>query len=242
MSFFRKIIFNHEHQENIFHSEKIASILERLGIHQNDKISFLNGLIGAGGNLFPVSLIGNDHYIGRSILDRLQGSHGSPITDEQKNQILQLIQSGELFRDVGYTLSTIFKFVGNQGNFELLPIEDLIQNLPLATLADIRTLLAEIKNVSEGGTNPNPQLLNETLRSIYETPQISNAVETANLLFDNNHPSLRLALIIYARLHNVNLEEADIDEVRRTILNRDAPDLGGLLVYAKNNKERLLII
>lgn len=241
MAFFRNTIVNHEHIVNLYRLDKITNILERLGIQENDKTSFISGLIGGSEHSFPASLIGNDHFIRRSILDRLQGSHGLPVTDEQKAQVLQLIQSGELFRDVGYTLSTVINFAGNPSNFDLRPIEEFVQNLPQATLADIQTLFTEFKYISEGRAISNPQLLNQTLHSIYQMPQIGNVVETANLLFDNNHPTLRLALIIYARLNKVNIEEADIDEVRKTLLNIDSPDLGGLLVYAKDNKERLLI-
>jgi hypothetical protein len=58
MSIFRKLILNQEHIENLFRSEDMSSILERLGIHDDNKKNFLYGLIGDDGNPFPVSLIG----------------------------------------------------------------------------------------------------------------------------------------------------------------------------------------
>jgi len=61
------------------------------------------------------------------------------------------------------------------------------------------------------------------------------------LLFANNNQPLREALIVNVRLHDFNVNEVDIVKVRETFLNRNATDLGVLLKYVKNNKERLLI-
>lgn len=241
MSVFRKIFTNHDILENTVSSNSIKSIIENLGINKNNEKSFINGLLGNSDEAFPASLMANDKITGGAIVDQFQKRYGLNMTDEQRGQAIKLIQSGDLFHDVGDAMLVIIKFAGSSDNFQLPKIDDLIKDLPLASKEDLQILLVELNKIHQGEETDSPELLNNTMFKIYSTPQIGNAIEAANLLFDKNNKSLRLALIIYAKLHNVNLEEADIDVVRELMLNRNKPDLGGLIFYVNKNKERLAV-
>ncbi|MDD5410280.1 MAG: hypothetical protein PHF31_02535 [Methylobacter sp.] len=173
----------------------------------------------------------------------------SPLRPDEAEAVVGLIHSGELFTDLVYTLTRIFKLIlGELGNIRTVPsiIPDLIE-IPAAIVSDLinvwdflRRLDQLIELIKSGKQAKNPEILNNTLKTIFQIAIIGDAIDTANSLFSEENQSLRIALLIYARLHKINLEEADIDAVRVTILNKDNPQLGVLLIYVLKNSSRLM--
>lgn len=97
-----------------------------------------------------------------------------------------------------------------------------------------------IESIKSGKPPKAPEVLNNTLKTLFQIAIIGDAVNTANDLFNPENEGLRIALLVYARLHNINLEQADIDVMRNTILNTDNPQLGVFLLYVAENARRLM--
>jgi hypothetical protein len=226
------------HIRGVLNADKVKKALNKLGVKDEQKESFVLGIIGK--DRFPPQLASDDE-LGNKVLEKLKGS--APVNEKEAKQALQLLQSGESFKDVAFTVSTLLAFIVNPKRFAH-PRPDLdtwLKGFPPAIGGDIRALIGNVITQIKDGNRPgDPQILNETLRQIYQNREIGNAIDTANVLFHPDNQSLRLALVIYARLNGVDLEDRDIDEVRETVLNRSSPDLGRLLAYAFDNKTRLL--
>lgn len=122
-------------------------------------------------------------------------------------------------------------------------------NLPSSVASDLdprafaERFSLQIKQVQSGQPIQGPEILNNTLVGIYALPEVGYVIDTANALLDEENESLRLALLIYARLNGINLEQQDIDKVRETVINRENPDLGTLLLYLgdRKNLSRLIL-
>lgn len=112
-----------------------------------------------------------------------------------------------------------------------------LTHLPESIAVDLDPSIAftnisnQIKLAKEGEPLENPAILNNTLKTIYSAPEVGNTINVISALLAPENESLRIALLVYARLNNINLEQQDIDTVRDTILNRNEPNLGSLLLY-----------
>lgn len=173
----------------------------------------------------------------------------SPLKPDEAKEVVELIRSGELFQDLVFTFTRTFKLALSElGNVRTIPdtLFDVLR-IPAVVVSDlanvgdfIQDLEGLIGSIKSGKQPENPAIFNNTLKTLFHIAIIGDAVNTANALFSKDNQSLRIALLIYARLHNINLEEADIDEVRNTLLNTDNPQLGAFLLYAAKNAPRLM--
>ncbi len=171
------------------------------------------------------------------------------LTSDEVDEATELISTGELFKDVGYSISVLFSLVAQPDRFSN-PGDNVkkfiggLLNLPGAIVADLNpstvteTVLLQFEQIRSGQTLEDPKVLDNTLAGIYSMPEIGNVINTANALLDQENESLRLALTIYARLNGINLTQKDINTIKTTLLNQKKPKLGSLLVYISKNETR----
>jgi len=167
---------------------------------------------------------------------------GFPLPPDEAERAYELIKSGEIIRDVFYSLNLIFGLIIKPNRFSNLDdsftdyLETLI-GLPHSIISDLNPKTAfdristQLENVKGGNPINDPEILNNTLGTIYSAPEIGSLIEVINILFAPENETFRIALLVYARLNGINLEQKDIDEVRETILNKNDPKLGSLFSY-----------
>ncbi len=124
-------------------------------------------------------------------------------------------------------------------------LEGLVK-LPAAAAADmnpkvnIEKVSRQIALNKERASAAGSDVLNDTMKGIYALPEFGDMIGTAHALLGKENESLRLALLIYARLNGINLKQEDIDKVRETVLDSKDPDLGAFMMHAFTNKERFV--
>ena len=87
-----------------------------------------------------------------------------------------------------------------------------------------------IKKLTNKQSCDSPEVLQHTLKVLYEAPTIGTTKETITVLLEKD--SIRLAIILYARSNGIDIEQEDIDAVQE-ILNESDPELGNFLRIAK---------
>ena len=176
----------------------------------------------------------------------------SPLPPDEARRAFELIVSGEIVEDLFYSLKVIYSLIIKPDRFSNLDdsfeayLDSLIQ-LPGSLIADLnpRSAFDRISNqiglVKAGDPPDDPEILDRTLQTIFSAPEIGNTIDVISALLAPENESLRIALLVYARLNGVNLEQQDIDKVRDTILVSDDPNLGSLLGYVliPDNSKRL---
>jgi len=230
---------------------KDRGYLDELGISDKNAATLLRSFL-VERNL-PEELIQNEKL--RNELTQVikkRASENAPVRPDEAKQAIELISTGAVFGDVSYSIAVIINLITKPERFTEENLKGLIKglvNLPRAIASDLDPqavadrLSTQIQQVQSGEPLKNPEILNNTLAGIFSLPEVGDIIDTANLLLDENNESLRLALLIYARLNQINLEQQDIDKVRATILNRENPDLGSLLLYLvdEENLSRLVL-
>lgn len=220
---------------------KEKGYLAKLDISEDSAESLLNDIL-IDHNL-PDELRNNTQL--RNELEQVakdKAGENSPLRREEAEQVYELIKSGEVFGDLFYTLNVIFNLIIRADSFSNLDNSfkayfSALTHLPESIVSDLDPVIAfnnisaQIKLAKEGEPLENPAILNNTLKTIYSAPEVGNTIDVISALLAPENESLRIALLVYARLSGVNLEQQDIDKVRSTILNRDEPNLGSLLLY-----------
>ncbi len=220
---------------------KEKGYLAKLDISEDSAESLLNDIL-IDHNL-PDELRNNTQL--RNELEQVakdKAGENSPLRREEAEQVYELIKSGEVFGDLFYTLNVIFNLIIRADSFSNLDNSfkayfSALTHLPESIVSDLDPVIAfnnisaQIKLAKEGEPLENPAILNNTLKTIYSAPEVGNTIDVISALLAPENESLRIALLVYARLNGVNLEQQDIDKVRSTILNRDEPNLGSLLLY-----------
>jgi len=215
--------------------------LAKLDISEDSAKSLLNSML-VNHNL-PDELRNNTQL--KNELEQVakdKAGESSPLSPEEAEQVYELIKSGEVFGDLFYTLNVIFNLIIRPDSFSNLDNSfkayfSALTHLPESIASDLdpdiafNNISTQIKLAKEGGPLENTAILNNTLKTIYSAPEVGNTIDVISALLAPENESLRIALLVYARLNGVNLEQKDIDTVRNTILNRDEPNLGGLLLY-----------
>ncbi len=222
--------------------------LKKLGIGKETATMLAHSMV-ADDKKLPQVLMENPevrHALEKTIAKK--AGEKSPLRPEEAKAVVELIRTGELFQDLVFTLTRLYKLTLKElGDVRTIPslIPEAFK-IPAVMVSDLihvgeftQDLDGFIKSIKSSGQPKNPAILNNTLKTLFHIAIIGDAINTANNLFSEENQSLRIALLVYARLHNVNLEEADIDEVRNTILNTDNPQLGAFLLYTAKNAPRL---
>ncbi|MBW2268740.1 MAG: hypothetical protein JRH16_09190 [Deltaproteobacteria bacterium] len=168
-------------------------------------------------------------------VEELASRAGVPVTPEQARKAAELLATGEFFRDVGEATAAVMF---------------LVRGLPVALRSDMhgawrtgRVVVAIVKDVGrgvfdvpailadlrDGKLDDPPVILGHTFRALYGFASLRTTAETIQELIKPENESVRLAIVVYARANGIPLEDGDLDVVRETVFNPDAPDLGPAL-------------
>ncbi len=168
------------------------------------------------------------------------------ITDEEARRIAKLLVSGEFFSDVSQSTAAVFSLAPG------LPIALVsdIQSIPLAPswllgaivqdLARFPSLLFDaddiLRDILDNGKieRPPQMVLSNTFKALYGLATVSSVVKTVNTLIDKDNETVRMALVIYARVNGIPLQEEDLDVLNQSVFNTASPDLGPALAVAFN--------
>lgn len=90
----------------ILNNDATEGLFNRLGVPKNEKERFAEGLFGQ--REFPPQLVAASFLRREEIVAKPK--QGAPIDQEQAEKVLELLQSGELFRDIAFTITTLFAF------------------------------------------------------------------------------------------------------------------------------------
>ncbi len=165
-----------------------------------------------------------------------------PLPLDEGKRLVELVETGEMLDDVFYSINTLFSGVIKAGQLSTLDerlksVFNAAIHLPKAVLSDLSPksafdqLSRQIEQVKQGQSPDDPAILNETLKTIYSIAAVGNTIDLVNELLAPENETLRIALLVYARLNGVNLEQKDIDELRETVLQQENPKLGSLVDY-----------
>ena len=171
------------------------------------------------------------------LLDELQEETGEEFSADEREQALELIRSGALAKDLAGVVRVTAKVLGE------LPrsIVKTLKRLPAETLALLKglagftgeTLLrpkkivrAFLKAVRGADSNELEEILERPLRSIFDDD--GSVVDlTREWLGDLlGFPSVRLAVMIFARVHGIPLTKEDLEDIEEFL---EDGELGGLL-------------
>lgn len=181
-------------------------------------------------NLIKIAII---NAFENEVADRM------PVNEGEADRIVQILLTGEVFSDIAFTLMQIITLGSIPWSIRhrWTDFFDVLVDLPVAIVADIEPLaligifVDQLVNIANGEPPKNPQVLNNTLKTIYSLPLASDVIKTSNALLDDRNETIRIVLIIYARLHHINLDQKAIDKIRTTILDAENPKLGEFLLY-----------
>lgn len=215
---------------------RVASKLSSRNVSAGDVRSLLANTLQRGA---PNHANGDGGDLQSEILEKaveeLASKAGVPVTPGQARKAAQLLATGEFFRDVGEATAAVLF---------------LVRGMPLALRSDMRgprrmagVAVAIVKDIgggvfdipsvfadlSDGKLDDPPVILGNTLRALYDFASLRSTAETIRELIKPDKESVRLAIVIYARANGIPLEDGDLDVVRNTAFNPDAPDLGPAL-------------
>ncbi|MCK5355842.1 MAG: hypothetical protein KAJ63_12030, partial [Methyloprofundus sp.] len=165
-----------------------------------------------------------------------------PLPPDEAERAYKLIKSGEIVQDIFYTLNIILELITKPDRFSNLDDSfknhlEILINLPNSIISDLNPKTAfdrvsiQIEQAKSHQSINDPEILDNTLETLYSDPEVGEMIQVMNVLLAPENETFRIALLVYARLNGVNLEQKDIDQVRQTILNKDNPKLGSLLAY-----------
>jgi hypothetical protein len=175
-------------------------------------------------------LAGLDVGMLQSVLDRV----GSPVRPDQAAEILQLLKSGAVGRDVASALRVTVRFARRlppELVLDLLELPALPGDVVDAISADLsgtgdRQPTAVLQELSDGQIDR--ALLPRTLGVLLNRAATRNIAETVRALIGPENRTVRLAILVYARMQGIDLDEKDLDALYRAI-DPARPDLTPLL-------------
>jgi hypothetical protein len=147
---------------------------------------------------------------------------GGPVTLAEAEETLDLLRTGALATDVASALR-VFE--------DALRLPDVPADVLSALRADFagslptraRDLVADLRDGRRDRA-----VLPTTLRVLLSRAVPRDIAETLRALIAPENRTVRLAVLIYARTHGVDLDEQDLDALHQAI-DPDAPDLAPLL-------------
>jgi len=166
------------------------------------------------------------------VLEEAAKELGLPITEEEALTAVELLVTGEFFRDAASSIEVTLRTVPQL----LLSVPQDVVSLPWrifglanAIVTGLIQLPGEVPNfivdLAKSGAPKSPALLTQTLQWLYSNGTFRSA---GNLVWELTAPdneSLRLALIVFARAHGVPVTPELLDGARE-LFRTDAPDLG----------------
>ncbi|MCI0546082.1 MAG: hypothetical protein L0027_02225 [Candidatus Rokubacteria bacterium] len=169
----------------------------------------------------------------KTALDRAH----SPVTIDEAREIRQLLRSGAVTSDVASSLQMVLRLIPELPRglvADVLALPDLPSDLVDAIRSDVKDTSATrpgglkslLTRLRDGQVDR--IRLQGTLRVLLNRAATKSVVETLRSLIAPENRTLRLAILIYARMHGVDLKESDLDALFRA-LDTENPDLGVLL-------------
>jgi hypothetical protein len=188
---------------------------------------------GQGQPLEGQDLSGLKASLIKTALDRAH----SPVTIDEAREILQLLRSGAVTSDVASSLQMVLRLIPElpRGLFaDVLALPDLPSDLVDAIRNDVKDtsamgpdgLMSLLTRLRDGQVDR--IRLQRTLRVLLNRATTKSVVETLRSLIAPENRTVRLTILIYARMHGVDLKESDLDALYRA-LDTENPDLGVLL-------------
>lgn len=238
---FNKEPVDHARVANVIDWAKKEDYLAKLDISEdNAEVLFRSMLVEHN---LPDELRDNEQL--RKELLRVakeKAGESSPLPSDEARRTFELIKSGEIFNDIFYSFNVIFSLITKPDRFTNLGENlqahiDAAIHLPGSVISDLNPksvfdrVSTQIKRVKKREPLEDPVILDNTLKTVFLAPEVGNTVEVVDALLAPENETVRITLLVYARLNGINLEQKDIDEVRATVLNRDSPKLGALLRY-----------
>jgi hypothetical protein len=165
---------------------------------------------------------------------------GLALTPQEAKSALALLATGRFFGDLASVLaSTVFAVrelpldlakdlprLPHQVAALVVAVGRDLAGTPFAVPVVVEDLLAD------GKLDHPPAVLAHTMRCLLGFAAVR---DTAHLVGElTRNPSVRLAVVIYARAHNIPLEEKDLDLLRDNVFDAENPDLGPALGEAVN--------
>ncbi|NOQ76392.1 MAG: hypothetical protein GQ475_01095 [Methylococcaceae bacterium] len=116
-----------------------------------------------------------------------QAGDSSPLSADESKTAYALIESGEVFQDIFYSVNIVFGLVTKPDSFSNLDKSfksylDAVIHLPESIIFDLDPKLAfdkisdQIDQVKAGNPPDDPEILNNTLKTIYSTPDVGNTI------------------------------------------------------------------
>jgi hypothetical protein len=169
----------------------------------------------------------------QAMLSSLGERHGIPITAAEAQEVVTLLTTGEIFEDLGTGLAAAVR-LGPRVPAALvedgLALPELPSDLAAAIRRDLRDDPARspreaLLSLRDGRLEG--KVLTNTLRVLLgaATPEV--VVTTIRALIAPENRTFRLAIVVFARLHGVDIDIEDLDAVYRAI-DPANPDLSPL--------------
>jgi len=179
----------------------------------------------------PVRAVNHENI--EAVLSLLAQRQGMPITAAEAREVVTLLTTGELFEDLGTGLAAAVR-LGPQLPTALVEDALALPELPADLAAAIRRDLHDDPTrsphevlVSLRDGRLDREVLTNTLRVLLGSAAPQAVANTVRTLIAPENRSFRLAIVVYARLHGVDIDVEDLDAVYRAI-DPANPDLSPL--------------
>lgn len=170
----------------------------------------------------------------------LERETGIELDDQQRQQVLELLTSGQFFADAARSVAAVLHAVPGM---PLAMVGDIagspyrVARLTVAVLHDLGGVPGSAYAVvtdllADGDLDQHPAVMVHTLAALFRFATVKSVAATLGELVRPENKSVRLAIVVYARANGIPLKESDLDVLRDTLLSGQDPDLGPLLVLA----------
>lgn len=165
------------------------------------------------------------------------GSGNLGVKPSELREAVELIDSGQFYRDISSSVLTVAKVFPKLANKLILnppKLSDKFHDSFDAIRQDFKDNPSAIQcldNLKKQETCESPKVLQHTLKVLFDSPTVSVTKETVNILLEKE--SIRLAIILYAKSNGIDIEQEDINTVQ-VILNDQEPELGKFFTVAIN--------
>lgn len=170
------------------------------------------------------------------VANRAAGQLGIPIEIEDARAALNLLLSGEFFRDAVDFSTVVLRTVPRLplvavGGIPRLPatLFGLLRGIVSDTLRfpdDMRTF---IDGMVSGANDPDVPFLRNTLVRLYDVGTVREVAGLLRALIAPENETARLALVLYAQANGIPITQQHLDVLRDSILNAEDPQLAPIL-------------
>lgn len=162
---------------------------------------------------------------------------GSGASEAEAREAVALLRNGDFFGDLEQSTGAI-----------LLAVPALARSLPAtltgapgflrrlfeAVFGDLADLVQDqlpdlARDLADGTIDHPPRILDRSLRELYGEASIEATVGAVRTLVRRDNRSIRLAILLYARLNGIPIEERHLDTLHDDVLNPDDPNLAPAL-------------